>query len=311
MIRFFVSSSLRDIRALAEQQSRRLGQNINRRNVRAPPLSTMATLKAIVLARGLGTRMRVADVGAALSEAQARAADAGMKAMMPIHGRPFLDFVLGEIADAAIHDVALVVAPDHEQLRRYYEVTAPPSRIRLEFVVQTKALGTANAVLAAESWAGGAPFLVMNGDNVYPAHVLRGLATLEEPGLPAFDPDELVQSSNIEPARVRAFAIVEVDADGYLARIVEKPGDAVFAGAGPHARVSMNCWRFDDRIFPACRDVPASARGELELPEAVGLALQRGVRFKVLPASGPVLDLSQRADAAEVTRRLSAVTPRP
>ena len=69
--------------------------------------------------------------------------------------------------------------------------------------------------------------------------------------------------------------------------------------------VSMNCWRFDARIFEACRDVAPSARGELELPIAVMLAVSRGVAFRAVPARGPVLDLSRRADAAEVARRLS------
>jgi UDP-N-acetylglucosamine diphosphorylase / glucose-1-phosphate thymidylyltransferase / UDP-N-acetylgalactosamine diphosphorylase / glucosamine-1-phosphate N-acetyltransferase / galactosamine-1-phosphate N-acetyltransferase len=73
----------------------------------------------------------------------------------------------------------------------------------------------------------------------------------------------------------------------------------------------MNCWRFDARIFDACRDVAQSARGEFELPEAVGLAASRGLRFRALRVTGPVLDLSRRADAADVERRLAGVEPRP
>ena len=49
--------------------------------------------KAVILARGLGTRMRKADTGAALDSAQQAAADSGLKAMIPV-GRPFLDYVL-------------------------------------------------------------------------------------------------------------------------------------------------------------------------------------------------------------------------
>jgi glucose-1-phosphate thymidylyltransferase len=73
----------------------------------------------------------------------------------------------------------------------------------------------------------------------------------------------------------------------------------------------MNCWRFDARIFRFCRDVPRSARGEFELPEAIGLAVRHGMRFKTVPATGPVLDLSRRSDTAEVERRLSRMMPRP
>ena len=264
--------------------------------------------------------MREHDPAAPLPPEQQAAADAGLKAMMPINGVPFLDYALSALADAGITAVALVVAPDHALLEDRYTNLAPPRRIRVDFVVQEHAIGTANAILSAQDWVGGEPFLAMNADNLYPVGALRDLATLSEPGFPAFDADDLVRSSNIPAARVRAFALVEVDGEGYLTRIVEKPAsDLPPEGALPPkggndrhpVLVSMNCWRFDARIFAACRDVPRSARGEFELPEAVGLAARRGVRFKAVPARGPVLDLSRRADAADVARRLAAVTAAP
>jgi dTDP-glucose pyrophosphorylase len=266
----------------------------------------MTTERALVLARGLGTRMRAADSSARLSDAQQRAADAGLKPMMPIHGRPFLDFVLSALADVGLREVALVVAPEHDALRSYYLEQAPPARIRISFVIQDEPLGTAKAVLAAEAWAGDGPFLAMNGDNLYPLRALADLAALDEPGMPAFDAADLVRSSNIPPDRLRAFATVEVE-NGYLTGIVEKPRDVAPVD---DALVSMNCWRFDSRIFAACRDVPRSARGEFELPEAVGVAIRRGVRFRAIRAAGPVLDLSRRADANDIERRLAGVVPR-
>ena len=255
--------------------------------------------------------MRSTDPAAALTEDQRRAADAGHKAMMPIAGRPFLDFVLSAAADAGLERVAIVVAPNHEGLRHYYQVISPPDRVRVDFVVQSEARGTADAVLAAERWIGDDPFLVMNGDNLYPVHALSALRVMREPGLPGFDPEDLVRSGNVAADRVRAFAMVEQDADGYLTRIVEKPSVEDMTRLGPRARVSMNCWRFDARILDACRGVTPSARGELELPGAVALAIAQGMRFKVLPAAGPVLDLSRRADAADLSRRLAATPPRP
>ena len=267
----------------------------------------MSTTRAIVLARGLGTRMRAADPSASLSPEQQRAADAGLKAMIPLNGRPFLDYILSSLADAGLLMVALVVAPEHGALRDYYDSASPPLRIRVDFVVQNQALGTANAVLAAEAWSNGEPFLTINADNLYPVDVLATLARLSEPGLPAFDREDLVRAGNIPPERVRAFAFLEIDDSGYLTGIVEKPPDP----SSDHRAISMNCWRFDERIFQACRDVPLSPRGEFEVPEAVGLALRRGVRFRTFPASGPVLDLSTRADAADVARRLAGISPRP
>jgi glucose-1-phosphate thymidylyltransferase len=260
--------------------------------------------RAVVLARGLGTRMREADPGVALSLEQQQAADAGLKAMMPVNGRPFLDFVLGTLADAGLRHVALVVAPDHETLRAYY-AGRPPSRLALDFVIQAEAIGTADAVLAAESWTRGDPFLTLNADNLYPVDALRDLAGAREPAFLAFDAGDLVRTSNIPAERIRAFAVTSIDRDGYLAKIVEKPERE------SGTTVSMNCWRFDARIFAACRDVPKSARGEFELPEAVALAVARGVRFAAIRARGPVLDLSRRADAADVARRLAGTTPCP
>jgi UDP-N-acetylglucosamine diphosphorylase / glucose-1-phosphate thymidylyltransferase / UDP-N-acetylgalactosamine diphosphorylase / glucosamine-1-phosphate N-acetyltransferase / galactosamine-1-phosphate N-acetyltransferase len=72
----------------------------------------------------------------------------------------------------------------------------------------------------------------------------------------------------------------------------------------------MNVWKFDRRIFDACRDVPMSTRGEYELPEAVGLAVARGVKFQTFRARGAVLDLSRRSDVALVSRRLAGVEAR-
>jgi dTDP-glucose pyrophosphorylase len=273
----------------------------------------MTTSRGVVLARGLGSRMRAADPGATLTRQQAAAADAGLKAMMPVNGRPFLDYVLSGLADAGVRKVGLIVAPDHQALRRYYTETAPPSRLALDFVVQQEAIGTANALLAAEGWVQGEPFLTVNADNLYPRPALLDLAALEEPGLAAFEAADLVRSGNIPRERLKAFALVASDEAGYLTAIVEKPGGLAPAAdlLNDHDLISMNCWRFDARIFPACRDVPRSARGEFELPEAVGLAVRRGVRFRVLRATGGVLDLSTRSDAADVTRRLTGIEARP
>jgi len=268
------------------------------------------TTRAVVLARGLGTRMREADPGAALTPEQARAADAGLKPMIPVNGRPFLDYVLSSLADIGVVEIALVVAPDHDLMRAYYAGETTPARVRLSFVVQAEAMGTANAILAVEPWTDGQPFLALNADNLYPQDALTNLAALDEPGLPVFDRDELIASSNIPAERIRAFAIVEVSSTGYMKRIIEKPTGNPDALSTSRS-ISMNCWRFDSRIFGACRDVPRSVRGEFELPEAVGLAVRRGVPFRAIPAVGPVLDLSRRADTTDVATRLVGIVPEP
>jgi len=103
---------------------------------------------AVILARGLGTRMRRADDGAPLDDDQARVAESGLKAMIPI-GRPFLDYVLSGLADAGLAEACLVIGPEHGAAREYYGSTAVPARIRVGFAVQEQPLGTADAVAAA------------------------------------------------------------------------------------------------------------------------------------------------------------------
>jgi glucose-1-phosphate thymidylyltransferase len=248
--------------------------------------------------------MRAAGDDASLSPEQQRAAASGQKALMPIAGRPFLDFVLTAIAAAGVIDVALVVAPVHDDMLAAYPDGRGPDGVRVSCVVQAEPRGTADAVLSAQAWVGDAPFLVMNGDNVYPAPALTALVRLDGPGLAGFGRGNLVATSNIPAERVAAFALVEADATGALLNITEKPGQDAVARVGDDAMVSMNLWRFDAAIFDPCRDVPVSPRGEFELPAAVMLARSRGVRFDVVRAAGPVLDLSRRDDVAEVTKRL-------
>lgn len=267
--------------------------------------------RAVVLARGLGKRMREEDASASLDRSQAAAAERGVKAMIPI-GRPFLDYVLSALADAGCSEVCLVIGPEHAAVRDYYTIESPPRRVAVSFAIQPKPLGTADAVLAAEPFAAGGEFLVINSDNYYPVGALRDLCALGEPGTALFEREGLLRGGDIEPDRVRSYSICEVDADGYLAGIVEKPDDSHLARAGPNPLVSMNCWRFSSAIFAACRETPLSPRGEKELPRAVSEAIHvRRIRLRVLRRRDGVLDLSRRADIAAVAGRLRGVRVEP
>jgi dTDP-glucose pyrophosphorylase len=297
---------------------------------------TTAVTRAVVLARGLGTRMREANVAldarqaadasldprqaavASLDARQAAIADRGIKAMMPIGpgGRPFLDFILSGLADAGYAEACLVIGPDpdHQLIRDYYTTFAPPRRIRVAFAVQAEPRGTADALLAAESFAGDDHVLVINGDNYYPVDGLRALRMLDSAGTVLFDPVSLVRASNIPAERLRAFAIGLVDADGVLVELIEKPDEETWRRLGqpgpltrPRALVSMNCWRVPPAIFDICRALTPSSRGELELPHAIRNAITDGMRFAVVRSDAGVLDLSRRGDVSAVADRLRYV----
>lgn len=264
-------------------------------------------MKALVLARGRGTRMQADDPGASLTIEQVAAAGAGWKALMPILGTPFLDYALSALANAGCREAALVIGPEQREDFGRYLRSRRQRRVALSLVEQPHPRGTADAVFSAAAWVGDDAFLVLNGDNLYPTPAIEALTALDGPGLVAFDRDAVTATGNIPAARVAAFAVVDIDASGRLARIVEKPAD----GAAGGQAVSMNAWRFDARVLDACGNVPVSPRGEYEIPAAVELAMQRGVVFTAVRSGGPVLDLSGRADVAEVSRRLAGAEPRP
>jgi len=262
--------------------------------------------KAVVLAAGLGTRMRRAGAETDLSPQQREAADRGHKALMPVAAdRPFLDYALTALADAGYTRVCLVVGPDHDAVRLRYQHLCRPRRLALEFAVQAHPLGTADAVRSAETFAAGDQFLVVNSDNLYPVEALMALRRLNGPGLAAFERQALVEQGNIPPERIARFAVLQIDPDGCLRQIVEKP-DPHTLDATEEIYISMNCWRFDPSFFESCRSIQPSSRGEFEIASAVEHSIRcLARRYQALRFRLGVLDLSSRQDVPAVAHRLT------
>lgn len=263
--------------------------------------------KAVILARGLGTRMRRHSDDAALSLEQESVAQTGLKALIPV-GRPFLDYVLSCLADAGYNRVCLVVAPDHDALRDYYGRQVRPRRLEIEFAVQPEPRGTADAVAAAEAFAADEPFLMINSDDYYPLEALAGLRAQRGAAVALFEQEAMLTGSKIAPDRVRQFSVGRIDGHGLLEQIIEKPDEATLATMPRPLWVSMNCWRFTPAIFEACRRIVPSPRGELEVTDAVQFAIDRlGVAFSVLKVRAAVLDMTSREDIEPIARRLAAL----
>jgi len=232
--------------------------------------------------------------------------------MIPI-GRPFLEYVISALADAGLADVCLVIAPHHDAIREHFERRVQTERVRIHFAVQPVPRGSADALLAAQDFAESDHFVVVNSDNYYPVHTLRGLRDVcldRAYGVAAFEREALIRLSNIDASRVLQYSILELDEHGRLARIIEKPTPAQLAAQRGGVFVGMNSWALGPSIFRACREIAPSQRGELELPLAAQYAREKlGVPFRVLTFHEGVLDLSTRADIAAVAERLRDVVP--
>jgi len=268
------------------------------------------TRKTVILAAGIGRRMQ-RQQNVPLTPEQTAMADAGLKALIPV-GRPFLEYCLSALAQVGVRQVCLVIAAGDYVLREHF-ANLETQRLEISFAVQQEPKGTADALLSAEGFTAGDPFLIVNSDNYYPADVLRELSALDEPGLIAFRRRALVESehSNITADRIRGYALVQIDEEGYLTSLLEKPDQETYDALEEPVCVSMNCWRFSSEIYSACRAIEPSPRGEMELTAAVEWGRHhQGLRFRALISDGPVMDLSQRIDIPVVARLLRGVETR-
>ena len=255
---------------------------------------------------------------------------ASPKEMLPIVDKPLIQYAVEEAVAAGATKLVFVTGASKRAIEDHFDTDAelerqlaesgkhdmlalvrdivPPSATCI-FVRQGTPLGLGHAVLCAKGAVGDEPFFVHLADDLIYGDVgcLKQMRKhFEKHGA------SVLAVETVPTDQTGSYGIVAVQQEPggaqRVTRIVEKPD---VTPNGPHDLVGMNLWRFDRRIFDACREVPCSPRGEYELPLAVGLALARGMRVRVVPARGPVFDLSRRADAAELSRRLAGVTPQP
>ncbi len=266
------------------------------------------TEKAVVLARGLGTRMQQGRDDVALDSEQAKLAERGHKALMLLGGRPFLDYVVDSLMRAGLRRICLVIAPDADAMRERARHVQVAAGVEVHCAVQQEPLGTADALLAAEDFVSGDAFVLANGDDLYPDRALAALAARDDGDcwVAAFSKDELVRRGNIATERIKDFAVITASEGGELLGIVEKPADPDRYMRDGRLWVNMNLYRFTPGIFESCRRVrPNPERGELELTAAVADMVEREpAGFRVMFCQGGVLDLTTRADVLAVEKAL-------
>jgi NDP-sugar pyrophosphorylase family protein len=123
-------------------------------------------MKAVVLAAGLGTRMRPLTF-------------TKPKFLLPVAGKPALDHTFTLLKNAGIDQVAIVVGFGKEQIIERYG-NGSKLGLKFEYLHQKELLGTANAVSMAEDFVGENHFLVMNGDTLVDQESLNALLKRHE-----------------------------------------------------------------------------------------------------------------------------------
>jgi NDP-sugar pyrophosphorylase family protein len=274
-------------------------------------------MNLVVLAAGISSRMKRSLAGAKhLDEAVAAEALHKPKSMIGVgkESRPFLDYLLYNAREAGYRDIVLVVGEDDAAMRimygsadqrnSFHGLSISYARQRIPHG-RTKPLGTADALLCAlearPDWAGG-KFTVCNSDNLYSHRALRLLLDTPHGGaLIDYDREAL----GFESDRIRQFAVIAKNADGYLTRIIEKPSREELLGAADEngrIGVSMNIFRFSyDAVVPVLKAVPLHpVRHEKELPPAVMMLVARDPRAvfahplaEVVPDLTSVLDVER------------------
>jgi glucose-1-phosphate thymidylyltransferase len=213
-------------------------------------------MKGLVLAGGTGTRLRPLTYS-------------GAKQLVPVANRPILFYVLDNLAEAGVHDIVVIVSP--ETGREVQAALGDGSRwkSRLHFIVQSHPGGLAHAVKVAAPALGQDDFCMFLGDNLIGTKI--GQAADEFRASPELSALVMLK----EVPNPSSFGVAEVNAAGDVVRLVEKP-------ANPKSNLALvGIYFFRPTIFAAIDRIRPSARGELEITDAIGELLSSGgsVRF--------------------------------
>jgi glucose-1-phosphate thymidylyltransferase len=228
-------------------------------------------MKGLLLAGGHGTRLRPLTF-------------TGNKHMVPIANETMLFYGLRHLADAGIRDVAIVLGPIREGIP---EVVGDGSAfgLRVTYITQGDPKGLAHAVLCAREFLGEDPFVMYLGDNL----LQDGARPLVE-RFQAAPADAVIGVTPVQ--NPSSYGVVEL-AGEQIVSIVEKPPN-------PRSNLALiGVYLFTPTIHEIIQNLKPSARGELEITEAIWKLHQNGGNLAVQRVSGWWKDTGRPSDLLE------------
>ena len=234
-------------------------------------------MKALVLSGGSGTRLRPFSYSMP-------------KQLIPIANKPVLEHVLTAIRDLGVIDVGIVVG---NQLRAISGALGDGSDlgVRITYIPQDEPLGLAHCVAIARDFLGDDDFVMYLGDNMLPDGVADVAAEFRARRPAA----QVVVHKVPDP---QAFGVAEVAVDGSVLRLVEKP-------ARPRSDLALvGVYFFTPAIHEAVAAIAPSARGELEITDAIQWLVARGETVRASEYSGYWKDTGQVEDVLDCNREL-------
>ncbi len=240
-------------------------------------------MKGLVLAGGAGTRLRPITYTSA-------------KQAVPVANKPIILYGLAHMAAAGITDIGVIVGSTRPEIE---EILGDGSAhgVQVTYIDQASPLGLAHCVLIARSFLGDDDFVMYLGDNMIEQGLVDFVSRFESNR----DASGAKSAARLLLAKVEnpsAFGVAEVDASGAITRLVEKPS------VPPSDLALVGVYLFDRRIHDAVAAITPSARGELEITDAIQWLLDDGAGVSHEVLEGWWIDTGKKDPLLEANRRV-------